>query len=213
MDLKMIRKANAGDRDDCVDLIYMAMPEILEFVFAGKERQVKRVLKYLFTKLGKKFSAECFWVDESENGAIRGAIGVHPGQMAEQLVEGIKRNSFGILLRLGPVRAFKAMRNSSRIEKVSPKAGSGAYHVDILAVSPNHRGQRIGASLMDWAAKLCREAGFEQISLFVVSDNSTAIRFYEKCGYKIIETYDRKALQRHRIADVHIMTKDVRLEP
>jgi len=55
-------------------------------------------------------------------------------------------------------------------------------YIDDLCVDESQRGKHIGKALYDAAVKLARETGCYNLTLNVWSCNTSALRFYEKCG-------------------------------
>lgn len=52
-----------------------------------------------------------------------------------------------------------------------------------MAVVPEAQGRAIGRALVEWAEGIARERGFETIMMHA---RSSAIGFYEKCGYHTV---------------------------
>ena len=55
-----------------------------------------------------------------------------------------------------------------------------------ISVLPEHRGQGIGAALMEHLFELLRERGYHRTSLSV-QQNNPAVRFYQRLGYVITD--------------------------
>ena len=55
-------------------------------------------------------------------------------------------------------------------------------YIDDLCVDENLRGKHIGKELYEAAVKLARDTGCYNLTLNVWSCNTSALRFYEKCG-------------------------------
>ena len=55
-------------------------------------------------------------------------------------------------------------------------------YIDDLCVDENLRGKHIGRELYDAAVRLARDTGCYNLTLNVWSCNTSALRFYEKCG-------------------------------
>ena len=55
-------------------------------------------------------------------------------------------------------------------------------YIDDLCVDETLRGKHIGRKLYEAAVKLAKESGCYNLTLNVWSCNSSALRFYEKCG-------------------------------
>jgi RimJ/RimL family protein N-acetyltransferase len=54
-----------------------------------------------------------------------------------------------------------------------------------MMVRDGHRGQGIGAALMDACLVWCREHGAHKVTLMVWPHNAPAIRLYERCGFTV----------------------------
>lgn len=58
-----------------------------------------------------------------------------------------------------------------------------------LSVAPSARGERIGTRLLDELDRQLDELGIEDLVVAVMSDNTDALRFYERRGLRPTETY------------------------
>lgn len=70
-----------------------------------------------------------------------------------------------------------------------------------MAVSNKLQGKGIGESIMSFTELLARDKGFKKI---VMHARNTAIRFYEKCGYKVCGSQFLEVNIPH-----HIMEKEI----
>jgi [ribosomal protein S18]-alanine N-acetyltransferase len=61
--------------------------------------------------------------------------------------------------------------------------GDDVAHLNLLAVSPEHRRQGLGSQLMEWLATTAIEAGVFRINLEVRTNNETARCFYQRLGF------------------------------
>jgi ribosomal-protein-alanine N-acetyltransferase len=61
--------------------------------------------------------------------------------------------------------------------------GDEVAHLNLLAVSPEHRRQGLGRQLLDWLTKTAVEAGVFRINLELRTHNQPARVFYEKLGF------------------------------
>ena len=60
-----------------------------------------------------------------------------------------------------------------------------AHRCDMaIALYQEHCGFGIGGIMLETALRFAKEAGYEQAELEVVSNNTKAIKLYEKCGFK-----------------------------
>ncbi len=64
---------------------------------------------------------------------------------------------------------------------ITPPTGK----LDWLIVLEEYRGHGYGTLLMDWAMEAFRQAGISQVELKVVAGNDSAVRLYEKYGFRL----------------------------
>jgi ribosomal protein S18 acetylase RimI-like enzyme len=73
----------------------------------------------------------------------------------------------------------------SGIILIDPKGVAGSPYIKSVAVYPEFRGKRIGASLLSFAEELFRGRS-KYIFLCVSSFNRRAQKFYDRNGYKVV---------------------------
>ncbi|GAA4472160.1 GNAT family N-acetyltransferase [Novipirellula rosea] len=76
---------------------------------------------------------------------------------------------------------------STRAEPVGTIQGlqlEGWGAIQNVGVSPEHRGRGLGSILLARAAKGFRAAGLTQMHLEVTTDNTAAVRLYERLGFR-----------------------------
>ena len=61
--------------------------------------------------------------------------------------------------------------------------GDDVAHLNLLAVSPEHRRQGLGSQLMEWLTKTAIEAGVFRINLELRTHNEGARIFYTRLGF------------------------------
>jgi ribosomal protein S18 acetylase RimI-like enzyme len=61
--------------------------------------------------------------------------------------------------------------------------GDEVAHLNLLAVTPDHRRQGLGRQLMDWLTRTAVEAGVFRINLELRTHNLAARVFYEQLGF------------------------------
>ena len=67
----------------------------------------------------------------------------------------------------------------------NPMLKSGKFFfVEQLATAPAARRKNIGSKLMNFAEKLAKDGGFEEVELNYWKFNNTAEKFYQKLGYE-----------------------------
>jgi len=69
--------------------------------------------------------------------------------------------------------------------EVSPGVG----HTTQICVLPGYQGHGLGRMLMQTSAEALRSMKFRELTLTVTSDNHTAVRLYEKLGFRTIKSF------------------------
>lgn len=82
-----------------------------------------------------------------------------------------------------------------------------------LAVAPDARDRGVASALLAAAEKHARASGARKLSLRVLSTNETALRLYERCGFRREGTLREKFLVQGRYVDDVLMTKHVASTP
>lgn len=59
-----------------------------------------------------------------------------------------------------------------------------SWYVNVLACYPEYQGQGLGSQLLDLAEKIAHSLALRRMSVIVASNNSGAIRLYQRQGYK-----------------------------
>jgi ribosomal-protein-alanine N-acetyltransferase len=90
------------------------------------------------------------------------------------------------------------------------KYGEEEAHVLLLAVHPGHRRKGVGSALLSWLEATTQIAGIDLIQLEARAQNTGAIAFYRKHGFK--ELGLRKGYYQG-VEDAVRMGKDLWLEP
>ena len=67
-------------------------------------------------------------------------------------------------------------------------------YIDDLCVDESARGQHIGRALYDYVLNYAKECGCYNVTLNVWADNTSALRFYEKIGLKVLKIGMEKIL-------------------
>lgn len=90
------------------------------------------------------------------------------------------------------------------MQNVEPFANyTGAFdHVGIIAtyVDTPHRHSGVGVRMAETTFAAAREKGFEKLFSYVRADNSDALGFYRKIGFRVVGTAERQA----RIGDSYV---------
>ena len=71
------------------------------------------------------------------------------------------------------------------LEKQKP-LGPRSAHLLAIAVSPEHQRRGVGSALIDHMEVIAGKYGISELRLWTAHDNSQALSFFLKAGYKII---------------------------
>jgi ribosomal protein S18 acetylase RimI-like enzyme len=93
---------------------------------------------------------------------------------------------------LGAVRFVQRSRPCMGLKEAEPDD----YYVFSLAVHPDYQNNGIGWQLLAHAERKARAAGLPRCVLGVTIDNDRAIRFYERHGYRYLETVRTPVLEK-----------------
>jgi ribosomal protein S18 acetylase RimI-like enzyme len=96
---------------------------------------------------------------------------------------GVFEPTFSWMLRDKRSRALVGMVLSSR---VAPEVA----HITQLCIAQTHRGRGLGRLLLDQNAESLTQAGLEAVTLTVTEGNDTAVRLYERFGFKLRHRFD-----------------------
>ena len=84
----------------------------------------------------------------------------------------------------GPDSSVVVARREQRIAAFAiMHFGDDSAHLNLLAVSPEHRRQGLGSQLMEWLTKTALEAGVFRINLELRTQNEAAKVFYSRLGF------------------------------
>ncbi|HEY2676516.1 MAG TPA: GNAT family N-acetyltransferase [Steroidobacteraceae bacterium] len=84
----------------------------------------------------------------------------------------------------GPDSSVVVARREQRIAAFAiMHFGDDSAHLNLLAVSPEHRRQGLGSQLMEWLTHTAIEAGVFRINLELRTQNEAAKVFYARLGF------------------------------
>jgi ribosomal protein S18 acetylase RimI-like enzyme len=90
----------------------------------------------------------------------------------------------------------------------SPKTKHGADIFSVF-VRPEWRGLHIAEALMDQCVQWAKAQGLNILKLGVTTSNTTAVRFYERCGFKIYGTEPRDIFYEGNYYDLYLMAREL----
>ncbi len=121
---------------------------------------------------------------------------------------------FGLLLSLKSI-ILVAEENKKVIGYLIGEinAGNENYHIMSFGVNEKYRGKGVGGMIISFLINLIKKE-LSNITLYVHTENTKAIKFYEKNGFKNIETlenYYGGSLKETQSQNAHKMKKDLLL--
>lgn len=150
----MITKANLSHKLECVELIKLAMDDIIDKLDLDDER-----LGWLFAlpSCKSRLSYENISLFLNQNGEVLGAMGCYDAERVEQI-------------------------DAASGVKFEKECFGGELYVDFLAVFAGARGVGVGSALLGQAELVAKDFGLKRVSLITnVSENES---FYSKFGFK-----------------------------
>lgn len=79
---------------------------------------------------------------------------------------------------------------------LSSRVAEDVSHITQLCIAPSHRGQRLGAYLLGYAAHHLSRAGYAAITLTVSEENASALALYQAAGFVTRRRFDAAVLER-----------------
>lgn len=169
-----IRKAKPEDASVAVPLIIEAIGNIAEQMTGENDSiAVERELIGLFNRRDNRHSYLTTVVAERD-GDVAGVMVLYSGKRAIELDTNLEN--------------WLRTKTGEDIV-IPPEAHRDEYYIDTVCVNPDFRGQGIGTSLLEHAEKVAREAGFMKLTLNVEEEKESAIRLYERVGYRVAEPW------------------------
>ncbi len=74
------------------------------------------------------------------------------------------------------------------LDAVSGYPREAVCFIGLFLLLPQERGQGLGRALLEAFAQSAGRAGFEELMLGVVEDNQDGLRFWQSCGFSLLET-------------------------
>jgi ribosomal protein S18 acetylase RimI-like enzyme len=183
MDLTF-RKARGEDMDAAVELLAATMADfgVMTMGLGSRELELK-ALRHWFVKTDNRFSHEfckLALVDGATAGLLLTLRGDHLDRLERTLTDGVLKVYNPIQL----VRMLWRLMILGRTEE----ANRDEYLVSHVAVAPEYRRRGIATALLQKAEEEAKQKGYNKLVLEVETDNTGAIRTYEKFGFNTVLT-------------------------
>ena len=173
----VIRKGRPEDADHFSQLVLIAVPELLPYVFSSK---TKDIMKNLFQDTENYWSFEHTYFAEVDDDVAGMALGYsyrQRKQEEERTGELVVRYLEGIIYEELP---------NPRVAEITEKIEENEYYFMYLAVYPKFRRLGIGTKLFALIEEEARKIGYNKVVFDVETDNTEAIKLYERLGYSIV---------------------------
>lgn len=190
--LFLLRRAEQRDAPAAARLILEAAPSLS--LILGDRRTALAAAEAAFRAERTELSYRFGMVEEGEG--IRGLIVAFPGRLFGSLKLG---TGVQLARAAGARHATELVRRGRVLDRLIPNPGRHVMYVSILAVSPESRGQGIGAVLLE---RLVAAAGWMGlgVALDIGLQNDAARRLYEGMGFRVTSVRETSEADRRQIA-------------
>lgn len=191
-----IRRATLDDVDFLVDTIVAAEKSGtdnfgLAKLFELSEGEMRTYIKAMLEEEidGCEFSVSSFLVAEVDEKVVAAFAGWIEGQNEDELPSSIlKSNLVGYCL---PVENVKNSQNKSEIVRpLQIEREEGTYQLEYSYTLPEYRGRAILGNIIEAHEKEAISNDIKKIQVHVFDNNPSAIKSYEKKGFKITQRYE-----------------------
>jgi ribosomal protein S18 acetylase RimI-like enzyme len=79
-------------------------------------------------------------------------------------------------------------QGGERVGLLCCKPYDNALHVHLLIIFPQYQGRQLGSAVMDRLHREAEREGESRVTLSSFTGNQGAVRFYERLGYKVVES-------------------------
>ncbi len=119
--------------------------------------------------------------------------GIYP--VRENAEDGVANKTLYVARENGKIVGTVILNHEPEAAYHTAEWGMKADYADVFvvhtfAVHPANSGRGIGKRLLDFAQQLAAETNMKAIRLDVFEKNVPAIRLYEKCGFRYVDTVD-----------------------
>jgi ribosomal protein S18 acetylase RimI-like enzyme len=178
------RAARPDDAIAAVDLIYLPMGRLADYVFGNDNGDHARdVLRQLFVREQNRFSYRHADVVEV-NGEVVALLLSYPARVFSELTIPTGKEMAEVLGAAGMARMIARSGPFMTHKECLPDE----YYVFTVAVRPDHQSHAIGKHLLAIAQRKAIAAQLPRCSLGVTLNNHAAVRFYSRLGFQIVET-------------------------
>jgi ribosomal protein S18 acetylase RimI-like enzyme len=195
----IIRRAVLNDDKDFSELLLMTA-HFLPLLFGDK---INSVLQNLFNYHSNLFSHDHVWFAEVDGEKVGMILGYDwKTKRRDNLKTGFLlfiKIGFSFIGKIIPLLKF---------DRTVGNISDGEYYISNIATHEKFRGQGVGRELIRMAEKEAEMTGCKTIMLDVEKENTGAISFYERQGFKPTKEFSI-SLQKDRVLNFARMSKEV----
>ncbi|KWX79793.1 acetyltransferase [Paenibacillus riograndensis] len=186
-------KSASGGRLLGMALDYMAYPVI----GTADKALIENTLQKLWILGKNRFSHQYAFEARLDNKTI-GIVSCYPVSVMDKLAWPTAREL--IKLRKWKLIKHSLLHLQELWSMVSLNEGrADEYHIGALAALPESRGYGVGSRLIQYAEDKARLSNYGKCSLTVRQENFRAIKLYERLGYKITDSIEKKPYYLYRM--------------
>jgi ribosomal protein S18 acetylase RimI-like enzyme len=182
-----------GAKLNCIALEYMAYPLV-----GSSDLDLVEITFQQLWKLGSNRFSHKFAFEAQLNQKTVGMITCYPVPVMNKLAWPTFQKLFSIrkwslichsFLHLQEVLSMAALNEGREDE----------YHIGTLATLPESRGYGVGSKLINFAEEQAKLNHYDKCSLTVKKENVQALKLYERLGYKIVDSIEKKPYSLNRM--------------
>lgn len=178
-----IRRAQPGDVDSAIPLIYSSGPHEFDYIFNLGNKTAQDYLSFAFPgRLGSQSHRVC--TVATVDGLVVGIGSFFTSRDNLQLGFG---NFWNILRFYGLPATMKVARRTVRMENIIPPPEADAGFICQLGIQEKWRGYGIGTALIRHYSQLALQMGLRKCILDVAITNPRAQVLYERLGFKVVQ--------------------------
>lgn len=179
----IVRPAGPEDAEAAVPLIYSSGPAMFDYAFADGDITAQDFLRWTFRRGKSLFGYKIHRLAVLE-GRVVGCYGRYTSEQTQQLGHRVIPE---ILRFYGVVAGLRTLWRGFKAEQSLPPPITGRLYLCHVGVSEVHRGQGIGAALIEDAIQQSQTPQPLVPALDVATANGVARRLYERMGFEILK--------------------------
>ena len=175
------RPALPEDAPHAAPLIHSAGPAMLDYAFSVKKHAAIDFVRFAF---GDEYGILGYanHVAAESDGRVAAVGAFYPASDFERLSREMVWQVFRFY---GILKGVRVLRQSARLEALTPQPRKDALFIQNIGVVPDMRGKGICTAMFEERIELARHAGYRACVLDVAVTNTRARGLYEKFGFRV----------------------------